>query len=70
MTETNRRYLAPCDGGRVRVRKQDGSILPPDGDWVVFDTYFQRLLAFGDVEERDPPAEPAAPAAATKGADK
>lgn len=56
MTVPARRYLKPVEGGRVR--KPDGSVLPDEGDAVVFDTYWQRRLDHGDVEETTPPKAP------------
>jgi hypothetical protein len=55
MSEIRKRFLAPVEGGRVR--KPDGTILPEAGDWVVSETYWDRLLMHGDIEEREPPAE-------------
>ena len=59
MSDTERKYLKPADGLKIR-NPETGRHMPPDGEWVSMDTYWRRRLRDGDVTASRPTRAPAA----------
>lgn len=38
-----------------RVRHPDGRLFDADGEWIVLDAYYRRLIADGDLVHTSPP---------------
>jgi len=51
-------FVAPAAGGRVRQPERNGRVMPDSGAWVPLDSFYERLIAAGDVIRCDPPAVP------------
>ncbi|WP_137971866.1 DUF2635 domain-containing protein [Pseudomonas sp. F(2018)] len=58
MTQPKPEYLVPAEG--LKVRHPQGGYLPPEGDYVVLDSYWRRQLADESVQKGQPP-KPAKP---------
>jgi hypothetical protein len=51
-------FVKPKPGGRVRQPDRMNRVLPDEGDHVVRDAFYERLIISGDVVVSDPPAPP------------
>ncbi|XQE65772.1 DUF2635 domain-containing protein [Pseudomonas sp. P3C3] len=53
MTQPKPEYLVPAEG--LKVRHPQGGYLPPEGGFVVLDSYWRRQLADESVKKGQPP---------------
>ena len=50
-------FVKPAPGGRIRQPERNYIVMPEEGAFVPGDSFYQRLIASGDVIETDAPTK-------------